>query len=133
MPPPTPRFEKYSLSATELFGFDSVQLTLPQPKLDEIANALKGDAGVRDVAIIGYTDRLGSDKYNQKLSEQRAIAVKSYLVQNGIDANRLGAQGRGEANPVVICKDKNRAKLIDCLEPNRRVEIEPIALERRVK
>lgn len=133
LPPPTPRFEKYSLSATELFGFDSAQLTLPQPKLDEIANALKGDTGVRDVAIVGYTDRLGSAKYNQKLSEQRAMAVKSYLVQNGIDANRLGAQGRGEANPVVICKDQNRANLIACLEPNRRVEIEPIALERRVK
>lgn len=131
--PPTPRLEKYTLSATELFGFDSAQLKLPQPKLDEIANALKSDAGVRQVAIIGYTDRLGSDKYNQKLSEQRASSVKSYLVSNGIDANRLGAQGRGEANPVVMCTDKKRADLIQCLEPNRRVEIEPIALQRQVR
>ena len=133
LPPPAPRFEKYSLSATELFGFDSAQLKLPQPKLDEIANALKGDASVRQVAIIGYTDRLGSDKYNQKLSEQRALSVKNYLVSNGIEANRLGAQGRGEANPVVMCTNKKRADLIQCLEPNRRVEIESIALQRQLK
>jgi OOP family OmpA-OmpF porin len=132
-PAPAPRFEKYSLSATELFAFDSAQLRMPQPKLDEIASALKGDAGVRDVAIIGYTDRLGSNGYNQKLSEQRARAVKSYLVSNGVDTNRLGAQGRGEANPIVNCTNKKRADLIQCLEPNRRVEIEPIVLQRRVK
>ncbi len=133
LPPPAPRFEKYSLSATELFGFDSAQLKLPQPKLDQISNALKGDASVRQVAIIGYTDRLGSDKYNRKLSEQRALSVKSYLVSSGIEANRLGAQGRGEANPVVMCTDKKRADLIQCLEPNRRVEIEPITLQRQLK
>lgn len=133
LPPPAPRFENYSLSATELFGFDSAQLKLPQPKLDQIANALKGDASVRQVAIIGYTDRLGSDKYNQKLSEQRALSVKSYLVSSGIEANRLGAQGRGEANPVVMCTNKKRADLIQCLEPNRRVEIESIALQRQLK
>ena len=133
LPPPAPRFEKYSLSATELFGFDSAQLNLPQPKLDQIANALKGDTSVRQVAIMGYTDRLGSDKYNQKLSEQRALSVKSYLVSSGIEANRLGAQGRGAANPVVMCTNKKRADLIQCLEPNRRVEIEPIALQRQLK
>ena len=132
-PPPAPRFEKYSLSATELFGFDSAQLKLPQPKLDQIAAALKGDTGARQVAIIGYTDRLGSDKYNQKLSEQRASSVKSYLVSTGIEANRLGAEGRGKANPVVTCTNKKRADLIQCLEPNRRVEIEPITLQRQVK
>lgn len=133
LPTPTPRFEKYSLSATELFGFDSAQLKLPQPQLDQIANALKGDASVRQVAIIGYTDRLGSDKYNQKLSEQRASSVKSYLVSSGIEANRLGAQGRGEANPVVMCTNNKRVDLVQCLEPNRRVEIEPIALQRQLK
>jgi OOP family OmpA-OmpF porin len=133
LPPPAPRFERYTLSATELFAFDSAVLQRPQPKLDEIGNALKGNASVRDVAIIGYTDRLGSEKYNQKLSEQRALAVKSYLVGNGVDANRLDAQGRGEANPVVMCTNKKRADLIQCLEPNRRVEIVPITLQRQVR
>ncbi len=130
---PAPRFEKYTLSATELFAFDSSELRMPQPKLDEIANALSSDMKADNVVITGYTDRLGSDKYNQKLSERRAIAVKSYLTSKGIDANRLKAEGKGEANPVVVCKDKKRSVLIECLAPNRRVEVEQIALERRVR
>lgn len=132
-PPPAPRFEKYTLTATELFAFDSAELRMPQPKLDEIANALSGNSEVNDVMITGYTDRIGSDKYNQKLSERRAISVKNYLIGKGIDAKRLKAQGRGEANPVVVCTDKKLPALIKCLEPNRRVEVENITIERRVQ
>ena len=132
-PPPAPRFEKYTLSATELFDFDSAELRMPQPRLDEIANALGGNREVNDVVITGYTDRIGSDKYNQKLSERRAVSVKNYLTGKGIDANRLNAQGKGEANPVVVCTDRKLAALIKCLEPNRRVEVENITIERRVQ
>lgn len=131
-PPPPPRFEKYTLSATELFAFDSAELQAPQPKLDEIASALAADSSVNDVVITGYTDRLGSNRYNQALSERRANAVKSYLSAKGVSASRLNAQGKGEANPVVECSDKNRTALIKCLEPNRRVEVEQITIERRV-
>jgi OOP family OmpA-OmpF porin len=89
---------------------------------------------VGNVTITGYTDRLGSDKYNQKLSEQRAHAVKQYLVGKGVAAERLNAVGKGEANPLVACDDKKqkRADLIKCLEPNRRVEVEQVTIERRV-
>ena len=132
-PPPPPRFEKYTLSATELFAFDSAELRMPQPKLDEIANALSSNHEIDNVVITGYTDRIGSGKYNQKLSERRAVAVKSYLTGKGIDANRLKAEGKGEANPVVVCTDKKRPALIKCLEPNRRVEVEKITIERRVQ
>jgi len=132
-PPPPARFEKFTLSATELFAFDSAELRMPQPKLDEIANALSNNRDVNDVVITGYTDRIGSDKYNQKLSERRAVAVKNYLTAKGIDANRLKAEGKGEANPVVVCTDKKRPALIKCLEPNRRVEVENITIERRVQ
>lgn len=132
-PAPAPRFEKYTLSATELFAFDSAQLQMPQPKLNEIANALSGNRDVNEVVITGYTDRIGSDKYNQKLSERRAVAVKNYLTGKGIDANRLKAEGKGEANPVVVCTDKKLPALIKCLEPNRRVEVEKITIERRVQ
>ena len=131
--PPPPRFEKYTLSATELFAFDSAQLRMPQPKLDEIASALGKSIEVNDVVITGYTDRIGSEKYNQKLSERRAVAVKDYLTSKGIEANRLNAQGKGEANPVVVCTDKKLPALIKCLEPNRRVEVEKITIERRVE
>lgn len=132
-PPPPPRFEKYTLSATELFEFDSAQLRMPQPKLDEIASALGNNTEVNDVVITGYTDRIGSDKYNQKLSERRAAAVKDYLTSKGVAANRLSAQGKGEADPVVVCTDKKLPVLIKCLEPNRRVEVEKITIERRVQ
>ncbi|WP_426196898.1 OmpA family protein [Massilia sp. DWR3-1-1] len=132
-PPPPPRFEKVTLSATELFEFDSARLTLPQPRLDDIAAALAADPSITDVDITGHADRLGSAKYNQKLSERRANAVRDYLVGKGIAAERLKAFGKGETMPVVTCKESNRAALIKCLEPNRRVEVEQISVERRVQ
>ena len=131
--PPAPRFEKYTLSATELFAFDSAELRMPQSRLDEIALALGGNASTSDVVITGYTDRIGSDQYNQKLSERRALAVKTYLASKGMEANRLKAQGKGEADPVAVCTDKKLPALISCLEPNRRVEVEKITIERRVQ
>ena len=132
-PPPAPRFEKYTLSATELFSFDSAELRMPQARLDEIASALGRHSEVNDIVITGFTDRIGANAYNQKLSERRAIAVKTYLASKGIDAARLKAQGRGEADPVVTCTDKQLPALIKCLEPNRRVEVENITIERRVQ
>ena len=134
MPPPPPaRFEKVTMSATELFEFDKAVLRSPQPKLDEIAAALQADMSITDVDVTGYTDRLGSDKYNQRLSQLRAVAVRDYLVARGIDGSRLKAVGKGESNPVVECNDKKRADLIACLAPNRRVEVEQITIEKRVR
>jgi len=132
-PPPPARFEKVTMSATELFGFNSATLSMPQPKLDDIAAALSADPSIADVDITGYADRLGSTQYNQKLSERRANAVRDYVVSKGIEARRLKAYGKGESNPVVTCNDKKRADLIKCLEPNRRVEVEQITVERRVQ
>jgi OOP family OmpA-OmpF porin len=131
-PMPAPKtFERYTLSASELFAFDRAELTLPQPKLDQIAAALNGNPQIGNVRIIGYTDRLGSAPYNLKLSQRRASAVKSYLVSKGVAANRLVAIGRGEADPVVFCEQRNRAELIECLRANRRVVVEPITVEQR--
>jgi OOP family OmpA-OmpF porin len=133
-PPPPARFEKITLSATELFGFDSAKLTMPQPRLDDIAAALQADPTITDVDIVGYADRLGSKKYNLKLSQRRAEAVRDYLVSKGVEPKRLKAYGKGSANPVVTCEGiKKRAELIKCLEPNRRVEVEQITIEKRVQ
>ncbi len=131
--PPAPRFEKQTMSATELFAFDSSTLKQPQTKLDEIASVLQANPSVGNVRITGYTDRLGSDAYNLKLSQRRADAVKTYLVGKGVAASRLSTMGKGEADPVVQCSDKGRAALIKCLEPNRRVEVEDITIEKRVQ
>ena len=131
-PSPAPRLERYTLSATELFEFDKDTLKPGQPRLDEIAAALVKNPQIANVRITGHTDRLGSEAYNLKLSQRRASAVAAYLVKKGVDANRLQVAGRGEANPVVQCNDKDyrdRAALIKCLEPNRRVEVEQITIE----
>lgn len=138
VPPPAPpappqRFEKVTLSSTEMFGFNSATLTMPQPRLDEIAAALTADASITDVDITGHADRLGSPRYNLALSERRATAVRDYLIGKGIGSGRLKAYGKGEANPVVVCNNKKRADLIKCLEPNRRVELEQITMERPVQ
>lgn len=133
VPVPAPRFEKITLSATELFAFNSAVLSSPQPKLDEIVSGLKTDMRVNNVVITGYADRIGSTAYNLNLSEHRANSVKIYLMDRGIDSSRMSALGRGEENPVVNCNQKKRADLIVCLEPNRRVEIEQITIERRVR
>lgn len=133
VPAPVPRLEKYTLSATELFEFDSAELRGAQPKLDEVAGVLTNNNTVSEIVITGYTDRLGSDRYNQALSERRANAVKAYLTGKGVTGNRLKAQGRGEANPVVECTDKRLPALIKCLEPNRRVEVEQFTVDRAVR
>jgi OOP family OmpA-OmpF porin len=122
-----------TLSATELFAFNSANLTMPQPKLDEIAMALQADPSITDVDVVGYADRLGSAKYNKTLSEKRANAVRAYLVSKGVEGSRLKAHGRGEDNPVVQCNQKKKSELIKCLEPNRRVEVEQITIEKRVQ
>lgn len=131
--PPPPKFERYTLSATELFEFNRAELGPNQSKLDQIADALNRNPDLNDIVISGYTDRLGTESYNLKLSQRRADAVKAYLVGRGVGANRLSAVGKGEANPVVECNQKQRAALIKCLEPNRRVEVEQIVIERRVQ
>lgn len=131
-PPPPARLERQTLSAKELFDFDKATLRMPQPRLDEIAEVMKRNPQITNVRITGYTDRLGSDAYNMKLSQRRADAVKNYLAGKGVEATRLVAEGRGETNPVVQCNQTKQAELIKCLEPNRRVEVEQITVERRV-
>lgn len=82
--------------------------------------------------MTGYTESLGSDAYNQKLSRQRAEAVRNYLTSKGVAANRLTAVGKAEANPVVTCNERKRTDLINCLAPTRGVEVGEIVIECRV-
>src|SRR5471032_3324345 len=100
---------------------------LPQgaAKIRELAARLKqGYVQIDTLSVTGHTDRLGSDAYNQALSEKRALAVKQFLREQGI-ANVISAYGKGKSVPVAACdKVAPRAALIACLQPNRRVEIE---------
>jgi OmpA-OmpF porin, OOP family len=128
-----PRVERITLSDTELFDFNSANLRMPQPKLDEMAAVLASNPQIGSVVVNGYTDRLGTNAYNMKLSQRRAEAVRSYLVGKGIASGRVKAVGHGESNPVVQCSDTNKPALIRCLEPNRRVEIDQFTVERTVQ
>ena len=79
------------------------------------------------ILAIGHADRIGSTKYNQKLSVRRAETVKKYLVEKGIAPNRVYAEGKGETQPLTKsadCRMKNRKALIACLQPDRRVDVE---------
>jgi OOP family OmpA-OmpF porin len=131
-PPPAPVAivpRRVSFSADTLFSFDRSELG-PQGKvaLDTFGHELAGmhfDA----VTVEGHTDRLGSNAYNQKLSQRRAEAVKSYLVSaGGVDASRISAVGMSESQPATKPDDcrgsKPTPKLIACLQPDRRVDVE---------
>ena len=112
------------LSADALFAFDSANLSATgRAKLDELLHGLSASAAQETLNIIGYTDRIGSDAYNMELSQRRAQSVRNYLVQRGIPAATIHAEGRGNSAPLVQCDDAAGAALLDCLAPNRRVEI----------
>ncbi len=127
---PTPKRDKVTLAADALFDFDKAVLRNEgKAKLDDVTGKLKG-MKLEVIIAVGHTDRIGSDKYNQKLSEKRAEAVKAYLVGKGVEPNRIYTEGKGEKQPVTGDKcgksDKKSKKLIECLQPDRRVEIEVI-------
>ncbi|MEP6885430.1 MAG: OmpA family protein, partial [Gammaproteobacteria bacterium] len=128
-PPPVIEHRRVSFSADSLFSFDKATVR-PEGKaaLDRFATELVGTK-YGTITVEGYTDRLGTDAYNQRLSEQRAESVKAYLVQSkGIEAAKISAVGRGESSPVTKpgeCRGEKRTPaLIACLQPDRRVEIE---------
>lgn len=123
---------RVTIQAETLFAFDKAVLREDGKKTldDEVVTKMKEHPEVEVVLVSGYADRIGSAKYNLKLSERRANAVKSYLESQGIASNRIEAVGRGTADPVVDCKNikgpanRHNKKLVACLQPNRRVVVE---------
>lgn len=121
--------EKVTLSAKVLFDFDKAALrTDAKNELDPLVNRLKGDANLKSVEVAGHTDYLGSEKYNQALSQKRADAVKNYFVAAGVPAEKVSSVGKGEAEAKLTeeCKAKKLKKKADrnaCLEGDRRVEL----------
>lgn len=98
------------------FPFDSAKIIDTEaPKVTEFATFLKGSPAYK-VNLVGYTDSVGKDAYNQKLSEKRAAAVKAELEKEGVAADRLASEGKGEADPVATNKTKEGRWL------NRRVD-----------
>ena len=122
---PESGIEKVTLDAGALFDFDAYALS-PQSRaaLDEFVGRLKG-ATLGMIRAVGHADRL--EGHNQILSEDRAEAVKAYLVSKGIEPDHIQAEGRGAMQPVTKpgdCVVGSRARVLTCLQPDRRVGVE---------
>jgi OOP family OmpA-OmpF porin len=100
-----------------LFAFNQSELTpAAQSKLDSLMPKLQS-ADVVSIKVIGHTDSVGSDTYNQALSERRASSVAAYLLSQGVAPNKLTSEGKGQSQPVADNEtEEGRAK-------NRRVEL----------
>lgn len=100
-----------------MFAFNQSELTpTAKSQLDSIMGKLQ-DADVISIKVIGFTDSVGSDAYNQGLSERRASSVAEYLLSQGVAPNKITSEGKGESQPVADNEtDEGRAK-------NRRVEL----------
>lgn len=112
-----PVAQKLEFAADAFFDTDkSIVKKEGKAKLDKLASDIAGlDTEV--IVCVGHTDSVGSEAYNQKLSERRANAVKSYLVSKGVDGEKIVTEGKGELQPIADNATKEgRAK-------NRRVEI----------
>ena len=119
-PAPVPVAEKVSFASEALFDFDQSTLK-PQGKaaLDQLLGQLTG-MDLEVIVTVGHTDAIGSDAYNQKLSQRRAEAVKAYLVAQGVETSRVYTEGKGETQPVADnTTAAGRAK-------NRRVTVEVV-------
>ena len=115
-PPPPVEEERIVLRGVN-FDFDKSDIRPDAAViLDEAASQLKANPG-RSVRVEGHTDSVGTDDYNQGLSERRAASVRDYLVNQGVEASRLTTQGFGESNPIASNDTADGRAL------NRRVEL----------
>jgi OOP family OmpA-OmpF porin len=100
-PAPSPAESRRIVLRGINFDFDKSNIKAEfRPVLDEAAQILKDNPSIR-VTIEGHTDSIGTDAYNQRLSQRRANSVKRYLVDRGVEADRLETVGRGEKEPVA--------------------------------
>lgn len=127
-PAPAPQTvtENFTLDAATLFPFDGSSLCEEGVKaVNDVVDSVNAK-NIQNVAydVKGYTDRIGSEAYNQTLSEKRAQAVADQLQAAGVAPEQLTVTGMGEANPVSTgCEGLRGNKLVDCLAPDRRVEL----------
>ena len=119
--------QKVVLNADPLFSFGSAELSpASRAALDEFVRGVEL-MSTGPIRLVGHADRLGSEARNQILSEERADAVKAYLVGRGIGETRMRVESRGSAQPATqadACGGRGSAGTIACLQPDRRVAVE---------
>ena len=121
-PAPAPEPAAPQKLVLEGVNFDFDKATLRQEDIGSLDNdvATLKTWGDVDIEVAGHTDSMGSDAYNMKLSQQRAEAVRNFLISRGVAADRLTAKGYGESQPVADnATEEGRFK-------NRRVELFPL-------
>lgn len=122
--------QKMDLSADALFPFARGGVSdikaAGKRKLTELAKQIVAEGNKPTLHVVGHTDYIGSDTANQALSERRANSVRQYLIKQGVAANHITAEGKGESEPKVTCSHSNKSAQIACLAPNRRVSIDII-------
>jgi outer membrane protein OmpA-like peptidoglycan-associated protein len=112
--------------ARALFEFDRSEVRMDEQwKLEGFVTEVTG-ADFETVWVVGHADRIGTVEYNQSLSERRASSVKAFLVKLGIADDKISTSGRSELMPVTAdyeCEGMRGQALIDCFQPDRRVEV----------
>jgi OOP family OmpA-OmpF porin len=125
--PPAPVYEKVAFDANVLFDSNKSALRpAGREALDTFVSRINGLES-RSVVAVGHADRMGSERSNQVLSEDRVKTVKSYLVSKGVAGDRVQTSAKGETQPTTSateCKDANTPKNVACMQPDRHVFIE---------
>jgi OOP family OmpA-OmpF porin len=119
-PPPKTEVTQEQIKLKEKVEFETDSAVLKDSSkglLDEVVQVMKDHPEIEHVRVAGHTDSNGTHEHNHKLSEERAAAVKKYLVDHGVAAERLSSKGYGQDRPIADNKtEEGRAE-------NRRVEI----------
>jgi outer membrane protein OmpA-like peptidoglycan-associated protein len=116
-PPPAPKVERTIILDDVLFDFDKSTVKPEAAAILDRLVAFMNENKDKKANLSGHTDSVGTEAYNQALSERRVGAVRDYVVKKGVDSGRVSGQGFGESKPIADNKTKEgRAK-------NRRVEI----------
>ncbi len=116
-PKPAPKVERTIILDDVLFDFDKSNIKSDAGAILDRLVAFMNENKDKKANLAGHTDNVGTDAYNQALSERRVASVKDYVVKKGVDGGRVSGQGFGESKPIADNKTaEGRAK-------NRRVEI----------
>ena len=116
-PKPAPKVERTIILDDVLFDFDKSNIKPEAGAILDRLVAFMRENKDKKAALSGHTDSVGTDAYNQKLSQRRVNSVKDFIVKKGVESSRISGQGFGESKPIADNKTKEgRAK-------NRRVEI----------
>jgi outer membrane protein OmpA-like peptidoglycan-associated protein len=121
----------FSVAMDALFDFDSALLSVAAERALEALTQHVAEADYQKVEIVGRADRIGRAGYNQKLSEQRAQAVRDYLVAHGMDDSKIAVSGVGSATGVArsLCESFHGEALVQCLQPERSAQVTVIGTQ----